>query len=225
MNIARRVVTDLLEHGRVRRALLGVTITDVTAEDAEVFGLSTIAGVLVQDFASGSPAENAGLARGDVIVSIDGTAVERVGELQRVIAQRRPAERVDVGVVRYGEPVSLAVELMEAPLSAPMLPRPSLAERGSRDLGLRVVDSDRSRPRKTEWSAGDGVIVESVLPSSPAARHGIEPGERVVAIDRQPVQSAREARSLLERAASGQVVSLELSTPAGRTRIANIRVP
>ena len=225
MNIARRVVGDLLEHGRVRRALLGVSIQDVSAEDAEVFGLTSIAGVLVQDFAPGSPAEQAGLVRGDVIVSVDGEPVERVGHLQRVIAQYRPAERVDVGVVRYGTRVDLSVELMEAPLSTPAPPRPAVAVRGSRDLGLRVTDVARALASKTERGATEGVFVESVLPSSPAARHGILPGQRVVSIGRQPVTSAREARALLERYLSGQVVSLVLSSPDGRTWIENIRVP
>ncbi|HUF12881.1 MAG TPA: Do family serine endopeptidase [Longimicrobiales bacterium] len=225
MNIARRVVADLLEHGRVRRALLGVTIDDVTAEDAEVFGLPTIAGVLVQDFAAGSPAEQAGLERGDVIVSVDGESIDRVGHLQRLIAQYRPAERVDVGVVRYGTRVDLSVELMEAPLSAPMLPRPSLASRGNRDLGLRVTDVTRASASKTGLASAVGVVIEAVTPASPAARHGLRPGQRVVSIDRQPVTSAREARALLERTASGQVVSLLLSSPEGRTWIANIRVP
>jgi len=85
VNLAQRVMDDLLEHGRVRRALLGVSIRDVGVEDADVYGLPAIAGVLVQDFSDGSPAERSGLRRHDVIVSVDGRPVERGGKLQRLI--------------------------------------------------------------------------------------------------------------------------------------------
>src|SRR5690606_15200551 len=78
-NLARDVMRDLIEHGQVRRALLGVSISEVTAEDAEVYGLASIAGVLVEDFAAESPARASGLERHDVIVGVDGKPVERVG--------------------------------------------------------------------------------------------------------------------------------------------------
>src|SRR5690606_25910792 len=70
INLARRVMSDLIEHGHVRRALLGINIVNVTPEDAEVFRLPEIAGALVEDFAEGSPAQRAGLQRGDVIVEV-----------------------------------------------------------------------------------------------------------------------------------------------------------
>ncbi|MGH7443566.1 MAG: S1C family serine protease, partial [Longimicrobiales bacterium] len=85
-NLARRVMKDLIEKGRVERALLGVSIVDVSPEDAEVYGLPTIAGVLVEDFAGDSPARAAGLQRGDVITAIDGAPTQRVGQLQRLVA-------------------------------------------------------------------------------------------------------------------------------------------
>ena len=225
MNLARRVVADLLEHGRVRRALLGVSITDVNAEDAEAFTLPSIAGVLVQDFGSDSPAEEAGLAVGDVIVAVDGQPVAAVGQLQRMVAQHEPGERIDVGVIRYGERIDLSVELMEAPLSAPMLPRPSLASRSAGDIGLRVADAGRTAGAKGAGTGLSGVVVESVAPGSAAAREGIVPELRVVSINRQPVATAREARELLDGTRSGQVVSLLLASPDGRTQISNIRVP
>ena len=226
MNLARRVVDDLLEHGHVRRALLGVTIRDVTAEDAEVFGLPSITGASIEDFATGSPAARAGLEVGDVIVSVDGRAVTRVGELQRLIAEFDPDDNVRVGVIRYGERLERTIELMEAPLSAPMLPSPSLASRES-DLGLRFGDAARRPIGKgsTARPSNTGVIIESVLPGSPAERNLLAPDMRVVSINRQPVETAREARELLDRAASGDVVSLLVASEDGRTRIANIRKP
>src|SRR5690606_8102719 len=111
INLARQVMNDLITHGRVRRALLGINIVNITAEDAEVFGLPETAGVLVEDFAETSPASEAGLDRGDVIVAVNGTKVERVGQLQRMIAQHRPGEYVDVDAIRYGKPVRFRIRL------------------------------------------------------------------------------------------------------------------
>ena len=225
MNLARRVVADLIEHGTVRRALLGVSIQDVNAEDAEAFDLPSIEGVLVQDFGAGSPAEDAGLAVGDVIIAVNDQPVARVGQLQRLIAQFDPGQEVEVGVIRYGERVDLTVELMEAPLATPTV-RPSLASRPDRgDLGLRVADGGRGAGKGGVTTSTSGVVVESVAPGSPAEREGIVPQLRLVSINRQPVASAREARELLDRTRSGQVVSLLLSGPDGRTQIANIRMP
>jgi serine protease Do len=102
-NLAHRVARDLIERGHVRRALLGVSITDVAAEDAEVYGLSAISGVVVEDFAADSPARRGGIERHDVIVAIDGTPVERVGHLQRLVALREPGDVIEVEIVRYGE--------------------------------------------------------------------------------------------------------------------------
>jgi S1-C subfamily serine protease len=79
INMAKRVMEDLLEHGHVRRPLLGISIGAVGPEDAQVYGLARIAGVLVEDFPATSPASDAGLRRHDVIVAIGGQAVERLG--------------------------------------------------------------------------------------------------------------------------------------------------
>src|SRR5690606_32916069 len=116
-NLARRVMTDLIEKGRVERALPGVSIVDVSVEDAEVYGLARIEGVLVEDFAGDSPARRAGLQRGDVIVTIDGAPATRVGQLQRLVANHAPGETVRLGVIRYGQPHELTVELMRAPVA------------------------------------------------------------------------------------------------------------
>ena len=227
INLARRVVTDLVEHGRVRRALLGVTITDVSPEDAQAYGLPSIAGVLVQDFGARSPAEAAGLARHDVIVEIDGRPVERVGQLQRVIAQFEPGDEVRVGVIRYGEPRELHVRLMEASLSAPLLPEPSLAAVGGDDgVGLEFGDLDDALARQYRYRDEGGAVVTAVRRGSAAARTGrIEPGLRVLAINRRQVESAGDAKARLAEVPSGEIVSMLLATPDGRTTIANIRVP
>ena len=119
ISLAKNVSDDLIAHGRVRRAVLGVAIREVTSEEAKAAQLSSIAGVTVGDFSSDgnstSPAKAAGLEPGDVIVAIDGQAVDRVGVLQRIVRMKKPGDVVSVDVMRFGDRKSFKVKLAEAP--------------------------------------------------------------------------------------------------------------
>jgi serine protease Do len=226
-NLARRVMTDLVEHGHVKRALLGVSISEVSPEDAEVYGLRSISGVLVEDFAEDSPARAAGLQRHDVIVGVDGRAVERVGELQRDIAAHRPGDPVVLSVIRYGERRDVAVELTQAPIPTPeasLVVAPP-QNSGASGLGFEIADLTSAAARRFGLDRSGGVVVSGVTPFSPAARRGVRRGHRLLAINRREPESAREARSLMRGITSGQVASLLLQRPEGSTYIVNVRVP
>ncbi|HEX2166403.1 MAG TPA: trypsin-like peptidase domain-containing protein [Longimicrobiales bacterium] len=222
-NLARRVMRDLIEYGYVRRPLLGISIADVTPEDAEVYGLPAIAGVVVEDFAPESPAEQSGLKRHDVIVAVSGTAVDRVGQLQRLVALQEPGDTVPLDVIRYGASLKLRVPLMEAE-GAGRLPQRQ-PPRITAGLGLELEELTPQLARQLGYDETAGVLVAGVAPASPAARRNIGRDHRVVSIDRTPVASLAEARSLLRQARSGEVVSLLMEYPDGRTYIANVRMP
>ena len=102
IDLARRVMDQIIAGGRVNRVAMGVSVQNATANDAEYVGLPEIRGVLVQDFSEGSPARKAGIEAGDIIVSVDGKPVEYVGQLQQQIAFRKPGEKVKVEVARKG---------------------------------------------------------------------------------------------------------------------------
>ena len=222
-NLARRVMRDLIQYGYVRRPLLGISIADVTPEDAEVYGLPSIAGVVVEDFAPESPAEQSGLQRHDVIVEVAGTAVDRVGQLQRLVALHEPGDTVPLSVVRYGKPLSVRVRLMEAEGAGRPTRRPGA--RPAVGLGLELEELTPALAGQLGFDSAGGVLVSSVAPASPAARKNIDRDHRLVSIDRRPVTTLTEARSLLRQARSGQIVSLLMEWPDGRTYIANVRVP
>jgi len=117
VDLAGRVMEDLIEFGRVRRAWLGVSITAVAPEDQEAYKLPEVAGVLVQGTTEGSPAEDAGIEQGDVIFSVDGTIVYSPNGLQNHIAQKRPRDPVTVRIYREGSPRDLTIRLGEANLT------------------------------------------------------------------------------------------------------------
>jgi serine protease Do len=223
-NLAQRVMRDLIEYGYVRRALLGVSIMDVTQEDAEVYGLERIAGVVVEDVGAESPAAAAGVQRHDVITAVDGTAVERVGQLQRLVALHRPGEQITLSIVRYGRNLRIRVQLMEVAGHAPPA-RQAPAATTAQQLGLELDELTPLLARQLGFAQAGGVIISRVVPGSTADRKVVEEMRRLVTIDRQPVESVDQARALLAGARSGSVISLLLERADGRTLIFNIRVP
>ena len=222
-NLARRVMRDLVQHGVMRRPLLGVQIADVSAEDAEVYRLPRIAGVLIEDFNPASPAEASGLERHDVITAIDGTPVERVGQLQRLIAQHDPGQIVTLAVVRYGEQREFRVRLAEGPRIEGARNAAALAP--PRGLGIEVTELDPETALRLGYERSGGAVIERVVPGSAADRKGLGEWHRIRAIDRKPVPTARDARRLLREASSGSVLSLLLENAEGLTYIINVRVP
>jgi len=224
-NLARRVARDLITSGRVRRPLLGVSIVNVEAEDAEAYSLPAVTGALVSDFATGSPAEAAGVQRHDVIVGVDSRRIEGVGQLQRLVAQREPGDTVRLSVIRYGDSLQFTVRLAEAKLRAQRNPRSSVSPDPVVDLGLTLEDLDNATARQLGFSNPGGVLVADVAPLSPADRKQVRPGLRLVSVGSRKVGSAAEARAALRAVGSGRIVSLFLEGPDGRTVIANVRQP
>jgi serine protease Do len=172
MNLARNVADQLISNGRVIRAQLGVSIQDVTPEAAEFVGLDEIRGVLVQSFADNSPAEEAGLRQGDVIVELDGEQVRYVAQLQQLVGFKRPGESVDVTVLRRGgEQQTYSVTLREAVTDA----QETVASRPPED----IEDAALFEPRL-------GVGIES-FGRDAAARYGLDratAGLAVTEVDR-----------------------------------------
>ncbi len=224
INMARRVMNDLLEHGRVRRPLLGISIQTISPEDAEVYGLPRIAGVLVEDFADASPAERAGLRRHDVVVAVDGTSVDRLGQFQRLVASHQPGETVGVDVIRYGQKRHFSVRLAEAQLGKQAVVHTSPPATES-DLGIEVVDLTPSLARQQQFRSAGGALISAVSPAGAAMRKGVEPGLLIREINREGVSSAADAERILRALPSGSVASLVLQTSDGGTLIRNVRVP
>jgi serine protease Do len=238
INLARTVSEQLISTGKVTRAILGVQIREVTAEDAEYVGLDSIYGVAIQDFTpdlSDGPAEAAGLQPGDVIIELDGEHVSYVAELQQNIGFRKPGDRVEVTVARRGgERSTHTVVLGEA-------------ESASRVQVARNEEPERrGEPRLDERL---GIAVEEVT-GDQLARDGIPrryAGLHVVRVDRngaayrylgegeiithvegERVQTKDELDAALESIRPGTIVSVRTALISGpqtiQTRTVRFRV-
>ena len=164
--IAERVARDLVEYGVVHRPQLGVSVADVTADDAAYYELDRVAGALVKTVADGSPAAQAGLQIGDVILGVDSTRVSDATQLIATLAQRDPGEEIDVTFVRGGRPLRVSVELGQ--FKTGERTRPVTREPVSRSSrpDFTVVPLDPRYARQVGY-AGDGVIIRTVEPSRP----------------------------------------------------------
>src|SRR5690606_15853129 len=231
IDLARHVADDLIRYGRWRRAVLGVSIEEVYVEDVDAFSLPAVAGAVVQGFSMpDTPAERAGLRMGDVIVAVDGEPVTRVNELQRMIAAHRPGDEVQVEVIRYGERLTLDIQLMENP------PRPVTASNNSnapaavparsndRKLGIVVAPLTRETAQTLGYTSPGGVVIEDLDPSSPLGDRFNARGFKIVEIDRQPISSVEDYEREIASKTAGTVVSLVLEAPNGQRRIVNVRL-
>ncbi|MFQ5890424.1 MAG: trypsin-like peptidase domain-containing protein [Gemmatimonadota bacterium] len=243
IELVREVVEDLVEYGRVRRAMLGVLIDDVSAEEAEYYQLDEVAGVLVSDFSplteGTNPAKEAGIEPGDVIVSVEGEPVRSVGDLQRKIRAREPGETIAVELVRRADRRRESVQVTLGEMEGDETGRTRTAARNDRSdmLGLEVSELDARTRRELGIPAEvEGVLVRSVHSRGAASRAGIFPPSRtrdgtlaaiiIVDIDNRPIRSVEDYRRAVSELEPGQVASFLLyQVPSGLQRPVTVRVP
>jgi len=195
VNMARRVLPQLLATGRVTRGWLGVRIQALTEELAPSFGAKENEGVLVSDVMPGSPAEAGGLKSGDVILDFGGQRTAEVPDLQRIVADAEPGKPSRVTILREGKRQTLEIKIGEMPADEPVL-----ASRGTERWGLTVQPITPELARQFKLPANEGVLVSEVEENSPAARAGIRAGDAIVEVNRRRVRDLRSFEEALGRA-------------------------
>ncbi len=224
IDLAARVMEDLIEFGRVRRAWLGVSIEPISPEDSELYNLPGVAGVLIQGVTEGGPAEDLGLRQSDVLYSVDGQIVYSPNGLQNLIAQKRPQDRVTLQIYRDGSPRNFQVLLGEAPFNNRVEPvsQPEAAP-AEEKLGIAVQELDMELLPMTAFEEPGGVIITGVTRLGPASRRGIGPGAKILSINDNPIQTPDDVGRVLGTIDSGQIVSLVLGYADGSTRVVNVQ--
>jgi serine protease Do len=212
INLARYVMERLVSDGKVTRGYLGVMIQPVTPELAKEFKLPENSGALVGDVTEKSPAAEAGLKEGDVIIEFNGKKVTDSRHLRLMVAQTAPGTKVPVKILRDGKAETLTVNLGE-------LPTEGLAKAGGRSGGLRrsaqpdvldgvTVDDITAQTRRqfNLPSRMEGALVVDVEPNCPAALAGLRPGDVILEINRRRVSNADEAVRLSEEVKGDRVL-------------------
>lgn len=205
IDLARRVAQDLIQYGFVRRPFLGVMAQDVTSVDVEIFELPVAQGAKVVQVVDGSPAAQAGLELGDVIVGLDDREIDSASDLQADLAELEPGRRVRVRLFRDGRELTVPVELGLIKTGGPPSPAGPGEEEGVLRLGFSVA----------EGPAG-GVLIATVSPYSAAARAGIRPGQLILSVNRQEVRTTAEFVAAVQTMTSDVILLIVQDPELGR---------
>ena len=198
VDLVMDIVESLRKYGRVVRGWLGVTVQEITPEIAEAMELKTPRGVLIADVIKGSPAAEAGIRQGDVVVSINGKEVNDPSALQFLVSEIAPGTKVPVTVIRNGSRKSVTVTIGD--LSEAEVPRDTYLVEDNRFLeGARIAELSPPLRESLEVPNNvDGVVVAGVESNSPASSTGLRPGDVIVAINGRKIAGISEFKQLLQ---------------------------
>jgi serine protease Do len=224
IDLARKVANDIIEYGHVRRPRLGVTVGSITAADAEVYKLPSVAGAAITSVQPGEAADRAGLQMGDVVISMNGQPVRSQTEFMEELARQRPGDRVRLGIVRYGQRLERTVQLGEfANSTQPRATRPARA-RSQELLGLTVTDLTPSIAQRLNVRPGTGVVITDVDELGSSFGTGLGPGTIIRKINGRDVASVAEFDRIISGLRPGQVVSLVVKPQGQDDIILNFRI-
>ena len=204
--LAKSIVTQLKEKGKVVRGWIGVSIQSVTPELARSFGLSEAKGALVSEVYKGGPAEKGGMKSGDIIVAFDGKNIKSSNDLPRLVAETRVGKSVDVVVMREKKEVHLSVKVEE-------LTEEKIAAQSSapvQSLGMKVDNLTQQLRQQFGTGEKSGVIVVGVDPGSLADEAGIQKGDVIKQVNRKTVRNMGDFNEAMSQKSSDQLLLLLL---------------
>jgi serine protease Do len=200
INLARSVMSQILDHGKVNRAYLGIMVQDITPGISKAMNLKDMKGVLVGDVSPTGPAQRSGVQRGDVILELNGKTMEDSRELRNTISMMDPTATVKLKLVRNGSPTDVSVKLGDMPTDKEQ----AKTEEGSSEKaldGVTVENLDAQSARQLGLPAATtGVIVTDINPSSPLASAGLRRGDVIQEVNHQPVKNVAQLEEAVRKA-------------------------
>ena len=203
---AMRVSEQLRSSGRVIRGRIGVQIAPVTKEVAEAIGLGKPGGALVQSAEAGGPADKAGVEAGDIITKVDAKAVDKAGELPRMIGNTKPGTKISLQVFRRGSTKDLAVTVAEFEPDRPARRTSEAASVPAQKSVLGLVVTDLSEAQKREMRGRGGVRVEAV--EGAAARAGLREGDVILQMEDSEIVDAKQFNQVAQKLDKAKAVSV-----------------
>ena len=200
VNLARSVMTQILEHGKVTRAYLGVMVQDITPSISKAMSLKDTKGVLVGDVSPNSPSQNK-LQRGDVILEVNGKPMEDARQLRMTISMMSPETTVNLKVMRNGNPTDVSVKLGELPTDQAQAKTEggSSSEHALDGVSVENLDADTARQLGLPPST-TGAVVTNIDPSSPLAEAGLQSGDVIQEVNHHPVRNVAQLEQALHNA-------------------------
>jgi len=206
VNMAKAVLRDLIDKGKVTRGWLGVAIQDMNASLAEQFGVAVTEGVLISDIQPDSPAKEAGFERGDILIEYGNKAMGDVNQLRNVVAQTEVGIEVKVKVLRKGNETVLTVKIGEQPSDLFASAKSSIG----RNLGISVQNLTEELAKSFGFEGENGIVVSAVEPGSPAAQADVKEGDLIKEVNREKINNIKEFREALKNTEEGKDILLLL---------------
>jgi Do/DeqQ family serine protease len=223
INLARHVAEQLVAHGTVKRAMMGVTLANMTPEIAEGFGLGDQQqGVLIQSIVEKSPAEKAGLKRNDVIVDMDGTPVLDREKFRLKIADSPAGTKVKLGFLRDGKRMTADVVLTDRDETLANNQLKVQENSDTSDIGMSVRDMTSSE--RTELKIDSGVRVTDVADGSEAEDKDIQPGDVIEEVNRVPVKNAADFKAQVAKVRKAGKPVVMIVNRNGGTRFETLKL-
>lgn len=197
INMARKVMDQLIQSGKVTRGWLGVLLQDLTSDLAKALNINNTQGSLVAEVTKDSPAEKGGLQRGDVITRVNGKLIKNTEQLRNEIGLTVPGSKVELEVFRKGDKTRLQIVLGERLDQSYAASDQTLSEN---KMGMIVQSMTPELARRFGYTrVMPGVVITSVYPGSPAAKAGLRPGLVIMEINQRVVDSLDNYEDALKR--------------------------
>ncbi|MBI4212178.1 MAG: DegQ family serine endoprotease [Deltaproteobacteria bacterium] len=197
VNLAKKIAPQLSKGGAISRGWLGVSIQEMSDDLAKSFGLDRAEGALIAEVFKGSPAEKAGLQRGDIVTTFDGQLVKDPYDLSLAVGATDTGKTVNVEILRAGQKKTLRVDIGKQEGEAKAAPQGPRSQAGKADkLGLviRAIDS--------------AVVIERVEPESASEASGLEGGDVIVEINEKRIGALEDYNQAVNRLKAGDVVRI-----------------
>jgi len=192
INMVKEVETQLKSAGKVTRGWLGVVIQNLDEDLARSFGLESAKGILVSDVQPGSPAANAGIEQGDVIVKLNGIVLHDVADLRNRVAALKPDSDASIELIRNGKTIPVEVNIGQRPNDLTQISEQEPADSTMEQFGLTLQNLTPEVAERLGYDAKTGVVVSEVEPGSPAFSAGMRAGQLIEEANKKPVRNLRE---------------------------------
>jgi serine protease Do len=215
--IVKPTVDNLIKYGKVSHGYIGIGISDVTPDEAKFFHVNNASGAVVTQVEPNSPGAKAGLKVGDVITELNGKAVSDAGELQVEVGEKQPGTTLHLKALRDGNSVDVPVTL-EAMEKDDNDNQSADASHGKPRWGLGLEDLTPDIRQQLQASNDvHGAVIQQVTPGSPADNAGLQRGEVITEVNRQPVHSAADVQKALSSVPKDSDVLVLVWSNAGST--------
>ncbi|MFQ6070059.1 MAG: DegQ family serine endoprotease [Candidatus Aminicenantales bacterium] len=223
-NLAKKVVKQLVEKGRVIRGFLGIIPADINEDMMKMLNLKSKNGAIISEVSPGTPADKAGFKPYDVIVEVNGEPVKNENDLRFKIADLQPGTKVKIKVIRKGKEIILTPTIAELEPAEGETAAPAT----EKDIGLEVIALTPQLARRYGYRTQEGLLVTRVKKYSEAEQKNIAVGDIIIEVNQKKVTSKRELENIIKRTKSGEAILLLIRRErngASQDYIVTLRIP